>query len=465
MGTSGDRVRHRKKLSFIVLAALVPPLFVAAQQASAAPVAPAHRLAPPRAKESPVIARGVPAADATGNAPQAINGLGLTKYASVYAGDVVNSDGSVTVLLGPGSATSVRASISKMLPESGMKAFGHEPTVKIERVPESIATLDSASRTLTGRASQLQAAGYELSNWAPDPQKGTLDVAISAAPKGISAAAATRYLQRTVSRYLVVTSVSAPLAQVTADRQQDTSPFYAGDLIADSSADDACTSGFTVIGTSGYPRAMTDAHCGNGTFTNGGYAVTPAFNLVTTSGAKQTFGVTSNYHLTNANASSGNLGADVQLLENPSDDVLGYEPYIWVGTGTSQPTPMPVVAPMSSYPAKGQDLTLDGAFTRTVRYVPVIQAGPAVCDKADIDGTNSTITICGLIELANTSADGVTPVIHQGDSGGPVFCYACSPNGAEPAGLIWADDPDGTGYASFIGVDLSATGAEMETSG
>jgi hypothetical protein len=126
---------------------------------------------------------------------------------------------------------------------------------------------------------------------------------------------------------------------------------------------------------------------------------------------------------------------------------------------------MPVVSPMSSYPAEEQDLTLEGAFTRTVRYVPVIQAGPAVCDKAAISGTNNTITICGLIELANTSADGVTPVIHQGDSGGPVFCYACSPNGAEPAGLIWADDPNGTAYASFIGVDLSATGAEMETSG
>src|ERR1700691_6160150 len=50
---------------------------------------------------------------------------------------------------------------------------------------------------------------------------------------------------------------------------------------------------------------------------------------------------------------------------------------------------MPVVSPMSSYPAEEQDLTLDGAFTRTVRYVPVIQAGPAVCDKAAISGTNN----------------------------------------------------------------------------
>ena len=458
-------MRHRKKLSFIIVpAALVPLLFVAAQQASATPVAPAHRLAPPRAKEGPAIARGVPAADATGNAPQAINRLGLTRYASVYAGDLVNSDGSITVLLGPGSATSFRASISKLRPESGMKAFGHEPTVKIERVPQSIATLDSVSVTVADHVSQLQAAGYELSNWAPDPQKGTLKVALSAAPKGISAAAATRYLQRTLSRHLVVTSVSAPLAHVTADRQQDTIPFFAGDLIANSAANDACTSGFTVIGTSGYPRAMTDAHCGNGTFTNGGYAVTSNFGLTTTSGTKQTLGITSNYHLTNATGSS-NLGADVQLLENPSNDALGFQPYVWVGTGTSQPTALPVISPMSGYPAVGQQLTLDGAFTRTVRYVPVLAAGPAVCGKSVINGTSNTILLCGLIKLASSNANGVTPVVHSGDSGGPVFCYACSPDGVEPAGLIWADDPNGTAYASDIGLDLAATGARMETSG
>jgi hypothetical protein len=410
------------------------------------------------------MGRTVTAADATGNAPQAINHLGSTRYASVYAGDIVNSDGSITVLLGPGSATSFRASISRLRPESSMKAFGHEPTIKIERVPQSIATLDSASFAVTKHASQLRAAGYEPSNWAPDPRKGTVDVALASAPKGISAAAATRYLQRTLSRYLVVTSVSAPLAHVTDNRQEDTSPFFAGDLIANAAVNDACTSGFTVIGTSGFPRAMTDAHCGRGTFTNGGYEVTANFGLVQTNGLKQTLGTTSNYHLVNATGAS-NLGQDVQLLQNPSSNTAGYGPYVWVGVGSAQPTALPVISDMAGYPAVGQQLTLDGAFTRTVRYVPVTASGAAVCGTSLISGTSNTITLCGLIKLASSNANGVTPVIHQGDSGGPVFCYACSPDGVEPAGLVWSENPDGTALASDIGLDLAAAGASMDTSG
>jgi hypothetical protein len=345
-----------------------------------------------------------------------------------------------------------------------MKVFGHEPTIKIERVPQSIATLDSASFAVTKHAAQLKAAGYDLSNWAPDPRKGAVDVALASAPKGISAAAATRYLQRTVSRHLVVTSVSAPLSRVTDNRQQDSTPFFAGDLIANAAANDACTSGFTVFGTSGQPRAMTDAHCGEGTFTNGGYEVTANFGLIQTNGLKQTLGRTSNYHLVNATDST-HLGADVQLLENPVSATNGYGPFVWVGVGSAQPTAMPVVSDMAGYPAVGQQLTLDGAFTRTVRFVPVLASGAAVCDKSVISGTSNTITLCGLIKLASANANGVTPVIHQGDSGGPVFCYACSPNGIEPAGLIWADDPDSTTYATDIGLDLAAAGASMDTSG
>ena len=451
-------MRRRSTLgSVIVLAGLAPLLFFSTiQQAGASTGA---RGSSPAAGSKPT-ATGVPAKPVPGDVADAINILGTTKYASLYAGDVVRPGGGVTVLIGPGSATAFRAAVTGLKAQPAIKALGREPAVTIQRVPESIGVLNTSSRTVTSHTAKLRAAGYKLATWWPDPQKGTVDVTLSAVPKGMSRSAVTSYLRRTLSSHLVVTSISAPVPQMTSNRSQDSVAFNGGDLIYAPSEDAWCTSGFTVIGAAGYPRAMTAAHCGDTTFTNGGWSAPIGGGIPTSNGGSRlTFGTTSNYHF------QGGTQDDIQLLENPNE--YGFAPAVWVGTGTAQPTSMAVAAPLAGFPAIGEQLTTDGSFTRTVRYVPVYKAASTACAGLNDDGT--IVNVCNLIVLKGTSATGVTPVTQGGDSGGPVFCYSCVSTGVSPAGIIEGDSVSGGteqyAYITDIGADLAQTGATMETSG
>ena len=445
-------MRHRKTFSLAIVLVGLAPFLTSAVQASASTAA--SDTAPAGVSKLPVSA-DVAGSRAREDTANDINQLGLSRYSSVYAGDILNPDGSVTVFLGPGSMTSFHSSVGSLQARPDIKALGTAPSVTYERVPQSIGTLNSVSRTVASHFTELKAAGYTLAGWAPDPQKGTVDVTLSAVPRGMSLSEVASYLQRTLSAHIAVTSITAQEPSVADDRQQDSDPFVASDLIAGPSG--WCTSGFTVIGTAGYPRAMTAAHCGDGTFTNGGYTINSSGKTVTDGDPMVTFGTTSNYH-SPIGSSKTNPGVDIQLLEDPADE-YGFAADVWIGTGTNQPTPMAVTAPMTSYPAQNSQLTTDGAYTKTIRYVPVTSAGAGVCSSFSDDG--STIYLCGLIEMSQTSADGVTPTVQAGDSGGPVFCYACSSAGVQPAGIIEGDSST-TAYATFIGVDLAATGATID---
>jgi hypothetical protein len=448
-------VRQRRTFGFaVVIAGLTPLLFFATiQQAGASTSA---RGSSPATKNL-LTMKGHALKPVPGDVADAINTMGTAKYASLYAGDVVRPGGGVTVLLGPGSATKFRAAVTGLKAESAVKAFGREPAVTIERVPESIGVLDASSRTVTSHNAQLRTAGYKLAHWWPDPQKGTVDVALSSVPKGVSLSAATSYLRRTLSPHVVVTSISAPVPQVASNRGQDTVPFFGSDLIYAPALDAWCTSGFTVIGTAGYPRAMTAAHCGDASFTNGGWDAPIGGGIPTSDGGSSSkFGTTSNYHF------QGGTTTDVQLLENPIED--GFGPYVWGGAGTAQPTPLAVAAPLAGFPAIGEQLTTDGSFTRMVRYVPVLDSGSGDC--VNLNDNGSTVTVCNLIILQGKNANGVTPVVQGGDSGGPVFCYSCASSGISPAGEIEGDSTSGSteqyAYVIDIAADLGITGSKID---
>jgi hypothetical protein len=403
------------------------------------------------AAPAPAVLVPARAVHALGTQADAINNLGLTRFQNIYAGDLSNPDGSVTVYLARGSTTPFMSAVSSLLSSPAVQALGARPAITTVRVPESIADLDRSSRSMVSGFTALKADGFRTAYWEPDPRRGTLDVYLSATPHHMSAAAATAILQRKISQLVRVTTTTAPAQRFFYNRQQDAIPFYAGDLIVTSDGTEACSTGFTVIGTDGYPRAMTDGHCGATTFTNGGYTVNSSFQVVPSGGSKQTLGTTSDYQYGN--------GYDVQLLEN--SDESGFSPLVWVGVGTSQPTAMAVGSPMTDFPAVNSQLTTDGAVNRTVRYVPVQAAGSGVC----VTLSESAGPICDLIQLAGTSAQGVSPTARPGDSGGPVFCYACVANAVTPAGLVeGGSSPGDPVFATFIGTDLSELDAIMETS-
>lgn len=399
------------------------------------------------------------AAPVPGSVANAINNLGLTKYQNLYAGDSVKPDGSVTVMLGPGTDTSFTRDLASLTSSSAIQAFGPVPTIANTRVPASISVFNTASSAMNVATNRLEAAGFVPAYWSPDLQGGTLDITLSSAPDGMSTVAATAYLRQAVSQYVTVTSVNAPPEKTFLDRGHDIEPWYASDLIRNTGSGAFCTTGFSVIGTSGQPRASTAAHCnenGSNTFTNGGYyapGTNPCCDFPVPDGTPQnTLGFTSNYAL------GGD--ADVQFLEDPVTPGSGDGPYVWIGFGTAQPYAMAVGGGFANYPAGGQPLTTDGAFTRTVRYVPVIQAGQSTC----FNGGQGNI--CGMIELQGTSQQGVSPTAQPGDSGGPLFCFACYPNVVSPVGLIEGGSSPGQPiFATYIGNDLGATGGYIYTSG
>jgi hypothetical protein len=384
-------------------------------------------------------------------------------YPNIYATGRMNPDGSVVIYLGPGDGTAFTNAMHALLASSRVQALGPEPTITTMRVPHSIATLNAAGSAFVRALPELKTQGFVQGGGTADPEAGTYDVTFAVAPDDMTAAEATTELQKTISPLIHVTTVHEPLMKeyTTYNREHDIAAYYGGDLVKNPNSGGFCTTGFTVIGTLGYPRATTAGHCGQVTgnppdYTNGGYGVTapsPSQNSTTYDDGtiQRPLGETSNIAYT---VYSGY--ADIQFLQIPGGGWSEYAPDIWVGSGTSQPTAQPVGNPYTAYPLPGQLLTLDGAFSRMVQHVQVTDAGTYTCFPAN--------GICGMIEFKDVSTDGVSPVAQPGDSGGPVFCFACDPNGyAMPAGLIEGGptakpEPTNNVYATFIQNDLNAIG-------
>lgn len=461
--------KHRSMVSIaiacvLMLSGLAVACTPVVTPASGSPASPEGT---PGQKASPItsIQRGHPV-DAT--ADQAINDLGLNRYSNLYAGGRIQPDGSVTIYIGPGDDSAFVNALHALLTSSKVRALGPVPQTRIVRVPHSEDDFTAARVAFQKALPQLAALGYVQGGGTPNPTAGTYDVTFTAAPNGMTAAAVTSYLQKSVSPLIRVTTVREPLMEEYSNRGHDSTPYYAGDLIKNPNNPGLpgtfCTTGFTVIGTLQYPRATTAGHCGKVTgneyYTNGKYTITAPSktqNSVAYDDGSQpkNLGQTASDDTYVYQPYSG--FADIQFLRVPGGGYTEYAPYVWVGEGTSQPTGLPVGDPYATYPMPGTTLagiTMDGAFSRMVRHVMVIDAGPNTCFPGN--------GICGMIKLYGHSQDGTYPVAQPGDSGGPVFCYACHPNGhVQPAGLIEGgpkNKPDSNMpvYATFIGNDLAA---------
>jgi hypothetical protein len=347
-----------------------------------------------------------------------------------------------------------------LLTSPTVQAFGPEPAITIMRVPHSENDFTAARIAFMNALPKLKAQGFVPSEAGPNPTAGTYDVSFSSAPQAMTAASATTQLQASASPLIRVTSITAPQMVSCANREHDFPAYYGSDLVRNPNGT-FCTAGFTVIGTLGDARGTTADHCGEVTgssyYTNGGYSVTAPSKQ----GRSQVYGdgtTINQYGQTSNHAYGGD--ADIQFFWIPGV-TNNYGAYIWDGTGTSQPTAKPVGNPYTSYPMTGDFLTVDGAISRMVRYVYVQQAGPNTCFPAN--------GICGVIMMNGYGGSADWPVEQEGDSGGPVFCYACYADGkVKPAGLIEGGpidpNPNLPVYATLIGNDLAAIpGSHIKT--
>lgn len=468
--------RHRPAVAMVIACVCMLVLSgIALADAPATPQATPSLQATPNPQATPgqkLLPPPVPPPPIPGiaNASQAIQHLGLSQFPNIYVGGVLQPDGSVVVQLGPGNDTAFTNALHALLASSAINALGPEPAVTIVRVPVGQAGFTAAMNALLAALPQLKTQGFVFATSEPDIPAGTYEVTFSAAPKGMTIVAATAELQETVSPLIRVTSLDAPPVHFASDREHDGPSSYDGsDLIHamydpnDPTRLSFCTAGFAIIGTLGTPRGSTAAHCNFGstvnlTFKNGGYRINgydPAPLPTPDDSTQRTFGTKSNWQL-------NSQGVDIELLDQPGDP---YAPFVWVGQGTSAPTTRPVGPAYTSRPMNGTPLTFDGAFSREHRWVTVTNSNTTMCVGLDSDGYPNR-SVCNLIQtnLYSSPPKGQPdqwpgPAVQGGDSGGPVFCYACYPNGTvEPAGLIEATNGSDAAWATWIGADLNAIG-------
>ncbi len=147
-----------RKHRFIVWAAITGAL---------APVYSGIAVADPSVGQKPPPTPIHTAAPVPGSVGNAINNLGLTKYQNLYAGDLVKRDGSVTVMLGPGTDGSFARDLASLTSSSAIQAFGPLPTIAITRVPASISVFNTASSAMNAATNRLETAGFVPAYGAP----------------------------------------------------------------------------------------------------------------------------------------------------------------------------------------------------------------------------------------------------------------------------------------------------------
>ncbi|WP_157467484.1 hypothetical protein [Frankia sp. QA3] len=146
-------------------------------------------------------------------------------------------------------------------------------TVSVKTAPAaySLVALEAKRDLVTKNIASLQAGGAGLSNWGVDVKTNRLHIGV---------AELTQAVQQRISSLLggladVELTQDAGWTQ-TADRIVDVAPWYGGDRIVGPVG--PCTSGFSVFEPSNGDRTFntTAAHCGYGTFKQGGngYGIT-----------------------------------------------------------------------------------------------------------------------------------------------------------------------------------------------
>lgn len=135
-----------------------------------------------------------------------INGIGGNRFPDVFTGCRQNDDGSVTIYVGPGDSTPLMDAIrgADLTRVAGLtrnaSAAVSVPDLHLERVQVALGPLSALSKQVRERRAEFAAAGYPPSVWGPQPETGTLDIALSNTPDG-GTEAATAYFQDHLSPF------------------------------------------------------------------------------------------------------------------------------------------------------------------------------------------------------------------------------------------------------------------------
>ncbi len=381
------------------------------------------------------LLNAIPSTTVLGSYADTLNYIGMNLFPDIYAGDDVSPNGSITVYVANPDYSVFQADLSVIPLQDLSGDLTNAPTLSFDVVPESYAALFSASQAVSQNEVSADSSGFTVSQWGPDPATGQLNVWLSSAPIDATTASVTSWFQQNVSPLAEVVSLASAPLQTYDDRGSDSTPWTAGDRVS-SAETSLCTTGFSVLNTGGDSRALTAAHCGDGTFTNGG----------------NTLGSTLEWYLSTGSCTVPNC-FDISTLK-PNG---AFNPYVWIGTpGEGEPTRDSIGGNFIDFPADGEEFTFSGGNTGTVRDNKVINAAPDFCGTFDTG--YGAATVCNIVQFPNSNVDGVTNAA-PGDSGGPVFCIGCysvdSPESLIEGGNSSVSD------TTFLQSDLNKTGTTI----
>jgi hypothetical protein len=342
-----------------------------------------------------------------------------SQFSNTYAGDVQNSNGTVTIYVAHGGDTAIRSALSNALPSSQNSAY------TIQDVAHSYADLEALTHQISADDAYQNQVGANLTSWGPDITANVVQIRLMSYTSSAASALKARY----GSAVAVVPANVSGLAQRTSNRFYDNPPFYSGDRVFFDNNTGKCTAAFALRGnSSGRIFSTTAGHCG------GNSVLT---NLTT----RYTMGpVSTNYF-------AGDKNKDIETF---SCDCA--EP-VWYANSATH-----TVSGLCGTCGYHSLVTADGASTNNgneVTDATVVETGICVnfpdgrtcnLNGADKVVNGSYVTVCG-----------------PGDSGGPIYQRA-SNNRAFAAGAIVGVDASGYEcYYHSMGDVLSWTNTSLVT--
>lgn len=326
-------------------------------------------------------------------------------YANAYAGQTTTDSGVVVYV--------VRGEAAPFLAALRSAALDLKGEYSLRYVANSWVKLDGLTRRMAGEQEQeaLAADGVQLASWGPDVASNRVVITL----RHYSSRAAGLLVSRYGSGLVAINAKSQSELFHAYTRYTDTSPFYGGDYIWNTTdgENEPCTSGLTFIGNnSGKSFILTAGHCDGGT------------SWYTNRSDPQYMGYTSTDYLQS--------GYDQDLL-SIRGNAAGY---VW-GDGTD------VFTVVSAFdPGIGQLVTVDGSITGEVRTAAVTDT--YLCEE--IEDAYGEYTAC---DTAIAEKSGAT-LCQEGDSGAPVYQHVGSTVTVKAVGILIAGYGDASASSECL---------------
>lgn len=304
-----------------------------------------------------------------------LNTVGEANYATTFTGVTPTDSADVTVYT-TGDASAFLAYADSLA--------GSSVTITDVSVSRSISELNTITSQIASDVSKLSSSGIALQSWGPVPSQDDVNLVLAASPNNAAVATYAANAQATFNGMfgpgaVTVASQTQPLAQTTASRDADATPFSGGNGTFGATLGDNCTDSWEVKNGSGQIEVLSAGHCGPGTFyiNNGARAL--GHTVVQDVGSSYDFET---------------------ITANEQDK-------IWKNSTTRYT----VIG--SEDPGIGSTATVNGDMSGEHGDLRV--TAQDACQVVT-DHHYGQYTVCGLGEVSSSS-----PVCQPGDSGGPAY--------------------------------------------